>query len=127
MRKAIMSDKAPRPRGPYSPAIIASGPTVYVSAQGPVDPATNQFVGGSFADQAERVFKNVSTLLEAAGTSWQHAIKVTVVLADFGNFAAMNQIYANYVTEPYPARTTLEAKIGTSAIGVDCIAVIPRT
>jgi 2-iminobutanoate/2-iminopropanoate deaminase len=126
MRKAIVSDKAPRPRGPYSPAIIASGPTVYVSAQGPVDPATDQFVSGSFADQAERVFKNVSALLEAAGTSWQHAVKVTVVLADFGNFAAMNQVYANYVTEPFPARTTLEAKIGTSAIGVDCIAVIPR-
>ena len=126
MRKAVVSDKAPRPRGPYSPAIIASGPTVYVSAQGPVDPATDQFVSGSFADQAERVFKNVSALLEAAGTSWQHAVKVTVVLADFGNFAAMNQVYANYVTEPFPARTTLEAKIGTSAIGVDCIAVIPR-
>ena len=126
MRKAIVSDKAPKPRGPYSPAIIASGPTVYVSAQGPVDPATDQFVSGSFADQAERVFKNVSALLEAAGTSWQHAVKVTVVLADFGNFAAMNQVYANYVTEPFPARTTLEAKIGTSAIGVDCIAVIPR-
>jgi 2-iminobutanoate/2-iminopropanoate deaminase len=126
MRKAIVSDKAPRPRGPYSPAIIASGPTVYVSAQGPVDPATNQFVGGSFSDQAERVFKNVGALLEAAGTSWQHVVKVTVVLADFGNFAAMNQVYANYVTEPFPARTTLEAKIGTSAIGVDCIAVIPR-
>ena len=126
MRKAIVSDKAPKPRGPYSPAIIASGPTVYVSAQGPVDPATDQFVSGSFADQAERVFKNVSALLEAAGTSWQHAVKVTVVLADFGNFAAMNQVYANYVTEPFPARTTLEAKIGTSAIGVDCIAVIPQ-
>lgn len=126
MRKAVVSDKAPRPRGPYSPAIIASGPIVYVSAQGPVDPATDQFVSGSFTDQAERVFKNVSALLEAAGTSWQHAVKVTVVLADFGNFAAMNQVYANYVTEPFPARTTLEAKIGTSAIGVDCIAVIPR-
>ena len=126
MRKAILSAQAPRPRGPYFQAIIASGPTVYVSAQGPVDPATNQFVSGSFADQAERAFRNVSALLEAAGTSWQHAVKVTVVLADFGNFAAMNQVYSNYVTEPFPARTTLEAKIGTSAIGVDCIAVIPR-
>ena len=126
MRNAILSAQAPRPRGPYSQAIIASGPTVYVSAQGPVDPATDLFVSGSFADQAERAFRNVSALLEAAGTSWQHAVKVTVVLADFGNFAAMNQVYSNYVTEPFPARTTLEAKIGTSAIGVDCIAVIPR-
>lgn len=126
MRKAIISDKAPKPRGPYSPAIIASGPTVYVSSQGPIDPATDQFVNGTFAEQAERVFQNVTALLEAAGTSWQNAVKVTVFLADFGNFAAMNTIYLNYVSDPYPARTTLQAPIGNSAIGVDCIAVIPE-
>ena len=126
MRKAIISDKAPKPRGPYSPAMIASGPTVYVSAQGPIDPATDQFIDGSFAEQAERVFQNVTALLEAAGTSWQNAVKVTIVLADFGNFAAMNEIYLRYVTAPYPARTTLQAKIGNSALGVDCIAVMPE-
>ena len=126
MRKAIISDKAPKPRGPYSPAIVASGPTVYVSSQGPIDPATDQFINGSFAEQAERVFQNVTALLEAAGSSWQHAVKTTVYLADFGNFAAMNQIYLKYVSDPYPARTTLQAPIGNSAIGVDCIAVIPE-
>lgn len=126
MRKAISSDKAPRPRGPYSPAMIASGPTVYVSSQGPIDPATDQIVPGGFAEQAERVFQNVTALLEAAGTSWQNAVKVTVFLADFGNFAAMNAIYLKYVSDPYPARTTLQAPIGNSAIGVDCIAVIPE-
>jgi len=126
MRQAIISDKAPQPRGPYSPAIIASGPTVYVSAQGPIDPATNQLIDGSFAEQAERVFQNVTALLEAAGTSWQHAVKVTVYLADFSNFAAMNQVYLTYVSAPYPARTTIQAPIGTSALGVDCIAVIPE-
>ncbi|MCX6049640.1 MAG: Rid family detoxifying hydrolase [Chloroflexi bacterium] len=126
MRKAIISDKAPKPRGPYSPAMIASGPTVYVSAQGPIDPATDQFIDGSFVEQAERVFQNVTALLEAAGTSWQNAVKVTIVLADFGNFAAMNEIYLKYVMAPYPARTTLQAKIGNSALGVDCIAVMPE-
>ena len=126
MRKAISSDKAPRPRGPYSPAMIASGPTVYVSSQGPIDPATDQVVAGGFAEQAERVFQNVGALLEAAGTSWQQAVKVTVVLADFSNFAAMNEIYLKYVSPPYPARTTLQAAIGSNAIGVDCIAVLPE-
>lgn len=126
MRKAIVTEKAPKPRGPYSPAVIASGPTVYVSAQGPIDPATDQVINGTFAEQAERVFQNVTALLEAAGTSWKHAVKVTVILADFSNFAAMNQIYLKYVSEPYPARTTLQAQIGTNALGVDCIAVIPE-
>ena len=103
MRKAIVSDKAPRPRGPYSPAIIASGPTVYVSAQGPVDPATDQFVSGNFCPPSRNASSRMSArCCEAAGTSWQHAVKVTVVLADFGNFAAMNRAYANYVTDHFP-------------------------
>jgi 2-iminobutanoate/2-iminopropanoate deaminase len=125
MRKPITSDQAPKPRGPYSPAMIASGPTVYVSAQGPIDPATDQFLTGAFHEQAERVFQNITALLEAAGTSWQYAVKVTVCLADFGNFATMNQVYLKYVSEPYPARTTVQAPVGQSAIAVDCIAVLP--
>ena len=126
MRKPISTEKAPKPRGPYSPAVIASGPTVYVSSQGPIDPATNQFISGGIQEQAERVFQNISALLEAAGTSWQHAVKVTVYLADFSNFAAMNEIYLKYVSEPYPARTTVQAAVGNSAISVDCIAVLPE-
>ncbi|MCB0021350.1 MAG: regulator, partial [Anaerolineales bacterium] len=63
MRKAIRSDQAPKPRGPYTPAIIASGPMVYLSSQGPIDPATDQPRGGSFTDQARQVFDNVSALL----------------------------------------------------------------
>lgn len=126
MRTPISTDKAPLPRGPYSPAMIAHGPTVYVSSQGPIDPATNQMVTGSFEAQAERVFENMSALLEAAGASWDHVVKVSVFLADFGNFAAMNEVYLRYVRAPYPARTTLQAPVGQSAISVDCIAVLPE-
>lgn len=126
MRKPITTDKAPKPRGPYTPAIVASGPTVYVSSQGPIDPVTNQLCTGSFQEQAELVFQNVGALLDAAGTSWQHAVKVTVYLADFSNFAAMNAAYQKYITEPYPARTTVHSAIGQNAIAVDCIAVIPE-
>jgi 2-iminobutanoate/2-iminopropanoate deaminase len=124
MRKAIRSEQAPTPKGPYSPAMVASGPTVYVSAQGPTDPATGQPRPGDFAAQARQVFDNVGALLAAAGTSWANAVKVTVYLADFADFAAMNEVYQHYVNEPYPARTTVHSKIGQNVIAVDCIAVI---
>lgn len=126
MRQPIHSDKAPKPRGPYSPAIVASGPTVYVSAQGPIDPVTNVALSGSFMEQAEQVFQNVTALLEAAGSSWANAVKVTVYLADFADFAKMNEVYLTYVREPYPARTTVHSRIGQSDIAVDCIALVPE-
>ena len=87
IRQPIQSEKAPKPRGPYSPAIVAAGPTVYISAQGPIDPVTNVARTGDFMEQAEQVFQNVTALLEAAGSSWANAVKVTVFLADFANFA----------------------------------------
>lgn len=123
-RQAIRSENAPNPRGPYSPAIVASGPTVYLSSQGPYDPATQQPRMESFAMQAKQVFDNVTALLTAAGSSWADTVKVTVYLADFANFAEMNEIYETYVTEPYPARTTVRSQIGQSAIAVDCIALV---
>jgi 2-iminobutanoate/2-iminopropanoate deaminase len=126
MRKPISSAQAPQPRGPYSPAMIASGPTVYVSSQGPIDPATNQFLTGDFSQQADQVFRNVGALLEAAGASWDYAVKVTVYLADFSNFAAMNEVYLRYIHEPYPARTTVQSAIGQSPLVVDCIALLPE-
>jgi 2-iminobutanoate/2-iminopropanoate deaminase len=126
MRKPISSDRAPKPRGPYSPAMIAKGPVVYVSSQGPFDPVTNQPVAGDFSQQAHQVFQNVGALLEAAGASWDQAVKVTVYLADFSNFAAMNEVYLHYVHEPYPARTTVQSAIGQSPLAVDCIALLPE-
>ena len=126
MRKPIQTDKAPKPRGPYTPAIVASGPTLYISSQGPIDPATNQPRGGTFADQADQVFRNLTTLLEAAGTDWSQVVKVTVFLADFANFAQMNEVYLNYVQEPYPARTTVHSRIGQSEVAAECIALVPE-
>jgi len=125
MRKAIRSDQAPTPRGPYTPAIVASGPTVYISAQGPFNPETGKPSNGSVAEEARQVFDNISALLAAAGTSWANAVKVTVYLADFADFAVMNEIYATYVQEPYPARTTVRSKIGDNSVAADCIAIIP--
>lgn len=125
MRTPIHTDEGVTPRGPYTQAIVASGPTVYISSQGPFEPATNERISGTFLEKAERVFRNLTILLEAAGTDWAHAVKVTIYLADMGNFAEMNQVYLNYVTDPYPARTTAQSDIGENEILVDCIAVLP--
>lgn len=127
MRKQIIADKGAPPGGPYSPAIVASGPTVYISGQIPTDPETGQRVQGSFRDQAIQTFDNVTVLLEAAGTSWAYALKVGIYLADISNFGEMNQIYKEYLTEPYPARTTIQAVLPPGAgIEVDCIALVPE-
>ena len=126
MREAISTDKGVRPAAPYSQGILARGRSVYVSGQGSFDPQTGRFEPGDFAAQAERTFRNVQAILEAAGAGWQNVVKVNVYLANILDFAAMNEVYRRFVVEPYPARTTLQAQIGTNALGVDCIAVIPE-
>ena len=127
MRKQIIAKKGAPPQGIYSPAIAASGPMVYISGQLPIDPETGQFQPGSFEEQAKLAFDNVTMLLEAAGTSWEHAVKVGIFLADLKNFPQMNEIYKAYLTEPYPARTTVQTVLPTQmAIEVDCIALIPE-
>jgi len=127
MHEAIFSSSGPKPKGPYSPAVIAAGPLVFVSAQGPFDPQTGEIAATAFEEQAIQVFENVSALLDAAGATWQDVVKVQVFLADFSDFAAMNKVYARYVTEPFPARTTVHSQIGQSMIAVDCIASLRRT
>ena len=125
MRKAIVTDKGVRPAAPYSQGIVAQGRTVYVSGQGSFDPATSQFQPGNFREQAERTFRNVGLILEAAGAGWQDVVKVNVYLANLLDFAELNEVYRQYLREPYPARTTVQAGlIGQMLIEVDCIAVI---
>jgi 2-iminobutanoate/2-iminopropanoate deaminase len=126
MRKAIFTAKGAAPQGPYSQAIVADGPTVYIAGQGPLDPESGELVLGSFREQAERTFQNIGILLEAAGSSWEHVVKVSAFLADHGDFPEFNEVYRKYLKEPYPARTTVQAGLGQIAIEVDCIAVVPQ-
>jgi len=127
MRKPIVSERAVRPAAPYSQAILAKGRTLYVSGQGSFDPETNQFRPGNFREQAERTFHNVQLILEAAGATWQNVVKVNVYLANGLDFAEMNEVYRNLLSDPYPARTTVQAGlIGQMLIEVDCIAVLPE-
>jgi 2-iminobutanoate/2-iminopropanoate deaminase len=127
MRKQIFTEKGVNTPAPYSQAIVAQGPMVFISGQGSFDPKTNTFAPGDFRHQATLTFDNVTTLLEAAGTSWEQVVKVGVFLADLNDFADMNKIYRQYVKEPYPARTTVQSGLaGQMLIEVDCIAVVPE-
>lgn len=127
MRKPIVSAKGVTPKGPYTPAILAQGPTLYISAQGPYNPASDTIEATTVADQARQVFENIGVLLEEAGASWADVVKMTVFIADFSYFAEMNAVYSEYVMKPYPARTTVHSKIGNSLVAADCIAVLPES
>jgi len=126
-REAVFSSKAPKPKGVYSPAVVAEGSFVFVSGQGPIDPRTNEMVLGDFKTQAELTIRNVGLLLNAAGTSWEHVVKVNVYLTNMDDFPAMNEVYKTFFKEPYPARTTVGAAMAVKGmlIEVDCIALVP--
>ena len=127
MRKPIIAAKGAKPKGPYTPAILAQGPMLFVSAQGPFNPATGRIEAQTVQDQARQVFENIAALLEEAGATWADVVKVQIFLADFADFAAMNEVYGQYVIEPYPARTTVHSKIGAALVAADAIAVLPSS
>ena len=108
MKQIIATESAPQAIGPYSQAIVAGG-FVFASGQIPIDPATGQFVEGGIVEQTEQVLRNVSNLLEAAGTGLARVVKTTVFLADMNDFAAMNETYARFFGENPPARSTVQA------------------
>jgi 2-iminobutanoate/2-iminopropanoate deaminase len=108
MRDVIATDQAPKAIGPYSQAIRAAG-LVFTSGQVALDPATQQVVAGDIAAQTDRVLKNLSGVLQAAGTSLDKAVRCTVFLKNMGDFAAMNDVYGRYFGQAPPARTTVEA------------------
>lgn len=106
MKKAICTDKAPAAIGPYSQAIEVNG-MVYTSGVIPVNPATGEIPEGVEA-QAEQVFKNMTALLEASGTSMEQAVKTTVFIKEMNDFGKINEIYAKYFTGTFPARSCVE-------------------
>ena len=108
MREVIATDQAPKAIGPYSQAIRAAG-LVFTSGQVAIDPATQQVVAGDISVQTDRVLKNLSGLLQAAGTSLDKTLRCTVFLKNMGDFAAMNEVYGRYFGAAPPARTTVEA------------------
>lgn len=124
VKRKVLTDRAPKPAGPYSQAIIA-GNTVYVAGQVAFSPSTGQVVEGGFEEQAVQVFENVKAIVEGAGSSLENVVRVNVYLTDLTNFTKMNEIYRRYFTESYPARTTVGVQLNAGyMIEVDCIAVV---
>jgi len=121
----VSTDKAPGAIGPYSQAVKA-GNMVFCSGQIPIDPSTGEFVPGGVVEQAEQVLKNLTAVLEAAGSGLDRVVKTTVFLADMGDFAAMNEVYARYFGESKPARATVQAaRLPKDAlVEIDCIAIL---
>ncbi|PYS79808.1 MAG: reactive intermediate/imine deaminase [Acidobacteria bacterium] len=108
MKQIITTDHAPQAIGPYSQAVVAGG-LVFASGQIPIDPATGQFVEGGVSEQTRQVLRNLSKVLEAAGTGLDRVVKTTVFLADMNDFAEMNEAYGKVFGENPPARSTVQA------------------
>ena len=106
-KKHILTADAPKPIGPYSQAVISGG-LLFASGQIPIDPASGEMVEGDIGAQTERVIKNLLAVLKEAKMGPENIVKTTVFLADMGDFAAMNEVYAKYFTAPFPARSTVQ-------------------
>lgn len=122
--KAINTKNAPAAIGPYSQAIEVNG-FVYTSGQLPIDPATGEFAGSDIKSQAEQSLKNVKAILEEAGLTMKNVVKTTVFLADMADFAAMNEVYSTFFSEPYPARSAVAVKTlpKGALVEIECVAV----
>jgi len=107
MRDIVLTDRGPKPIGPYSQAIRANG-FLYVSGQVALDPKTGEMTGTDIRQQTERTLENVKGILEAAGSNLHHVVKTTVFLKDMNDFAAMNEVYAKFFSSAPPARSTVQ-------------------
>ena len=109
MKKVISTSKAPAAIGPYSQAIQV-GNFVYTSGQIPIDPSTGQFAEGGIKEQTRQSLLNVKAILEESGLTMSDVVKTTVFMADMNDFADMNSVYAEFFSEPYPARSAVAVK-----------------
>ena len=122
-KKIIHTDDAPSAIGTYSQAVAYNG-LLFMSGQIPLDPATMEIVDGDFQARAHRVFQNLKAVAEAAGTNLNQAVKVNVFLTDFGDFAAVNEVMAQYFDEPYPARAAVGVASLPKGVDIEIEAVI---
>lgn len=125
MKEIISTENAPGAIGPYSQAIKANG-MVFCSGQIPIDIKTGEFVSDDVAEQTEQVLRNLSAVLESAGTSLDSVVKTTVFLEDMEDFSAMNDVYAKFFSENKPARATVQAaRLPRDAkVEIECIALV---
>lgn len=125
MRKVIRPTDSPKPKGPYSPAIVADG-FVFVAGQACVNPKTNEFEFGDIKSETRRTLQNIRAILEASGSSLKDVVRVGVFLADMHDFAAMNEVYREFFPEDQPARTTVGVQLPKIKVEIDCVAVLSK-
>jgi 2-iminobutanoate/2-iminopropanoate deaminase len=125
MRDTVLTDRGPKPIGPYSQAIRANG-FLYVSGQVALDAKTGELMAGDISQQTERTLENVKGIVEAAGSKMAHVVKTTVFLKDMNEFAAMNKVYADYFPSAPPARSTVQvARLPKDAlVEIEAIAIL---
>jgi 2-iminobutanoate/2-iminopropanoate deaminase len=125
-KKVVVAPKAPKALGPYS-AAIKVGSFVYCSGQTGLNPDTNELAEGGLEAQTHQVLKNLSAVLESAGTDLAHVVKTTVFLKDMADFQKMNAIYGSYFTENYPARSTIQVAglPKNGLVEIELVAVLP--
>lgn len=123
MRHAIVTEKAPKPLGPYSQAII-EGDFIFLAGQGCTNPKTGKLELGDVRSETKRTFENIRAVLHAAGSSLDDVVKCNVYLRDINDFAAMNDVYQTFFSAPFPARTTIQAGAlpGGIAVEIECVA-----
>jgi len=123
MKKQVNTSSAPAAIGPYSQGVIA-GSLLFVSGQIPLNPSNGSLVSDSLESQANQVFKNLHAIIQEAGTSFEHVLKLTIYLTDLENFAAVNKVMENYFNEPYPARATVEVSRLPKDVEVEIDAIV---
>ena len=121
--KVVNTNKAPKAIGPYSQAIEANG-LIITSGQLPIDPATGEFAPGGIKEQTRQSLTNAKAILEEAGIGLGNVMKTTVFLSDMNDFASMNEVYAEFFSEPFPARSAIAVKTlpKNALVEVECIA-----
>ena len=122
-RAVITTPDAPAAIGPYSQAIKV-GNTVWLSGQIPLDPGTMELVSGDITVQATQVFQNLAAVAQAAGGSLDHAVKINISLTDLAHFAAVNEVMARFLTEPYPARACVQVAALPKGAGIEVEAIL---
>jgi 2-iminobutanoate/2-iminopropanoate deaminase len=118
----VAAEGAPKAIGPYSQAVVAAG-VVYTAGQIPLDPRTGAVVGQTTGEQTEQVLRNLTAILQAAGSGLDLVVKTTVYLVDLGDFAAMNEVYAKHFASHKPARSTVEVAALPKAVRVEIDAI----
>jgi 2-iminobutanoate/2-iminopropanoate deaminase len=123
----IFPPETPKPRGPYSPAVVAGG-FIYVSGQGPVDSATDRMSYGDIQHETRITLNNIQRILAAAGAAMSDVVKCNVYLRDGNDFQAMNEVYKEFFGEQRPARTTVAVAFAdpTMKVEIDCVAYLRR-